>query len=63
MNILKQRRTRLYIYTVSLAVFSVGVVYGIIDNAQLAAWSGLALAVTGLAANNVNPDHEETDNG
>lgn len=46
---------RRWIYSIATAALAVLGVYGIVDGEQITAWSGLAAAITGLAAINTDP--------
>lgn len=45
---------RRYIYTIATAVIALLAVYGIISGDQVQAWTGLAAAVTAMAAANTH---------
>lgn len=45
-------RVRVWIYGIATAALGVLAVYGVVDDQQAAAWSGLAAAVTMMAAIN-----------
>jgi len=50
---------RRWLYGVTTAGLAVLGVYGVLDGQQLAAWSGLAAAITGLAyVNTSEPDED-----
>ena len=46
---------RQWLYGIATAVLVVLGVYGVIDGQQMAAWAGLAAAITGLAAVMTDP--------
>jgi hypothetical protein len=46
---------RRWIYGIATAGLGVLLVYGVVTGEQVAAWSGLAMSVTGLAAVNTPP--------
>ena len=52
---------RKWIYGIATAALTVLGVYGIVTGAQITAWSGLASAITGLAA--INTSTGETQEG
>lgn len=52
-------RVRRWLYGVTTAALAVLGVYGLIDSQQLAAWSGLAAAITGLAFINTTEPSED----
>ena len=50
--IITRPEVRRWIYGIATAGLGVLLVYGVVTGEQAAAWSGLAMAVTGLAAVN-----------
>lgn len=50
---------RRWLYAIATAALAVLGVYGVLDGQQLAAWSGLAAAITGLAYVNTNEPSED----
>jgi hypothetical protein len=46
----KTRSNRVYLYTVGTAVGPVLVAHGVVEDSQVALWSGLLLAILGLTA-------------
>ncbi len=61
-RIVKNRRARRYIYILTTAALAVLLGYGIIDGNQVAVFTGLAAAITGLAGLNV-PSTNASDDG
>ncbi|MDU7361228.1 MAG: hypothetical protein E7L00_08495 [Propionibacteriaceae bacterium] len=53
-------RVRRWLYGVTTAALCVLGVYGVLDGQQLAAWSGLAAAITGLALANTGDEPSES---
>ncbi len=49
-NWFKTRSNRVYLYTVGTAAGPVLVAHGLVDDSQVALWSGLLLAILGLTA-------------
>lgn len=53
--IIARPEVRKWIYGIATAALAVLGVYGLVTGAQIAAWAGLAAAVTGLATVNTGP--------
>lgn len=53
--IITRPEVRKWIYGIATAALAVLGVYGLVTGAQIAAWAGLAAAVTGLATVNTGP--------
>ena len=57
--IITRPEIRRWIYGIATASLGVLLVYGVVTGEQAAAWSGLAMSVTGLAAVNTPADGKQ----